>query len=166
MKLLTSCCSSLFSVSQKGVSRYHPMNHCLGSPSLLCLAFFLYFSPSLLHSPHSSVGLPPPPSFSVSLPSRRVSSEIAFKLALQFARVTALPSNFSFCVLSRRQYPHPHAGACSPLVWSLASQAPLNGAKCRPCRPCATQEAVRGEGEGGGVRERRKREWKDISASR
>ena len=79
-------------------------------------------------------------SLSALLSCRRVSSEIAFKLALQSARVRPLPSNFSFCVLSRRRYPH----ACSAVVWSLSSRAPLNGAKCRPCRPCATGEKVGG----------------------
>lgn len=63
-------------------------------------------------------------------------------------RVAVHQSNFSFCVLSRRPLRIKQevvAPSCNhSMMFSLASSAPLNGAKCLPCRPCAPIRKVGG----------------------
>ncbi|GJP44034.1 hypothetical protein CLOM_g3426 [Closterium sp. NIES-68] len=59
-----------------------------------------------------------------------LNSEQAFKAQLAVAGVPVARADLSFCVVSRRVYRH-H----SMPVLSLNASTPLNGAKCRPCKP-------------------------------
>ncbi|CAI5475828.1 unnamed protein product [Closterium sp. Yama58-4] len=71
---------------------------------------------------------------------RDLNSERAFKAQLSLAGITVQRASLPFCVLSQRTY----RDGCAPIVYSINSSVPLNGAKCRPCsHPCAAGEQAR-----------------------
>lgn len=73
---------------------------------------------------------------------RGLNSETSFKRQLEVCNVTYKFEKFPFCILSHRSYGWP-PGQWGVPVLSISSKGPLNGAKCRPCRPVVIGEAAR-----------------------
>lgn len=65
--------------------------------------------------------------------------ETAFAAHLQLKPVSVIRTRFPFCIISRRKYKWPPDLWGVPIL-AISNKVPMNGAKCRPCRPVARRE--------------------------